>query len=73
MAADLLTKVPEPFDLPAIKRQSRDQKVIAPTFVVLLQEIERWNKLVSFMSTTLKDLQRALVGEIGFSSQLKVF
>ena len=71
VAADLLTKVPEPFDLPAIKRQSRDQKVIAPTFVVLLQEIERWNKLVSFMSTTLKDLQRALVGEIGFSSQLE--
>ena len=69
VASDLLSKVPKPFDLQAIKRSNKD--TIAPTFVVLLQEIERWNKLVTFMSITLKDLQRALIGEIGFSAQLE--
>jgi dynein heavy chain, axonemal len=39
--------------------------------VVLLQELEHWNKVVTVMSASLRDLQRALSGEIGFSSQLE--
>ena len=69
VAKDLLSKVPKPFDLQSIKRINRDN--VQPTYIVLLQEIERWNKLVVFMSITLKDLMRALIGEIGFSSQLE--
>lgn len=42
-----------------------------PAQVVLLQELERWEKVISVMTSSLKDLQRALSGEIGFSTQLE--
>jgi dynein heavy chain, axonemal len=38
--------------------------------VVLLQELERWNSLVKKMASSLLDLNRALVGEIGMSDEL---
>jgi dynein heavy chain len=38
--------------------------------VVLLQELERWNNLVKRMASSLADLQKALVGEIGMSDDL---
>ena len=38
--------------------------------VVLLQELDRWNSLNSYMSTSLRDLQRALKGELGMSADL---
>lgn len=41
-----------------------------PCQVVLLQEIERWNKLAIRMAMSLSDLQRALIGEIGMSDDL---
>jgi len=37
---------------------------------VLLQELERYNKLINKMSTTIVDLKRALNGEIGMSAEL---
>ena len=40
VARDILAKIPEPFDLPVIKK---DIVVPSPTQVVLLQELERWN------------------------------
>lgn len=43
----------------------------APCQVVLLQELERWNALVTAMATSLQDLQRALSGEVGFSGPLE--
>merc|ERR1711881_781732 len=42
----------------------------SPTQVVLLQELERWNVLVTRMKASLVELQRALVGEVGMSSEL---
>ena len=41
-----------------------------PCQVVLLQEVERWNKLAIKMAVSLIDLQRALIGEIGMSDDL---
>lgn len=38
--------------------------------MVLLQEIERINVLIKRMLTSLKDLKRALLGEIGMSQEL---
>ncbi len=38
---------------------------------MLLQELERWNRVLEVMSGSLKDLQRALTGEIGFSAALE--
>jgi dynein heavy chain len=41
--------------------------IVTPCQVVLLQELERWNNLVKRMASSLADLQKALVGEIGMS------
>lgn len=68
VARDIQTKIPEPFDMPLLKKEIG---IPSPTQVVLLQEIERWNRVLVVMSTSLKDLQRALTGEIGFSSALE--
>ncbi len=38
---------------------------------MLLQEVERWNGVVTSMAHSLKELERALAGEIGFSSSLE--
>jgi dynein heavy chain len=38
---------------------------------VLLQELERFNKLLDRMHKTLFDLKRALLGEIGMSTELE--
>jgi dynein heavy chain, axonemal len=43
VARDVLAKIPDPFDLPVIKK---DISIPSPTQVVLLQEIERWNTYV---------------------------
>jgi dynein heavy chain len=44
----------------------------SPTQVVLLQELERFNKLIVRMSSSIKDLKKALNGEIGMSADLDV-
>lgn len=66
-AADIQKKLPVVFDLDVIKREIVD---VTPQKVVLLQELERWNKLVNKMKSSLFDLQRALKGEVGMSSDL---
>jgi hypothetical protein len=43
---DILAKLPEPFDLPAVRRELGTP---GPTQVVLLQELERWNAVVKAM------------------------
>ena len=67
VARDILDKLPEPFDMPVLRKRIG---VPGPTTVVLLQELDRWNKMVEKMSGSLKDLQKALVGEIGMSAEL---
>jgi dynein heavy chain len=66
-AADIIAKIPEPFD--RIKLVDLIPTP-TPTQVVLLQEVEAWNNLVIQMTTSLKNLQRALKGEIGMSAEL---
>lgn len=43
---------------------------ITPTGIVLLQELERFNKLLHRMQWTLSQLRRALAGEIGMDAVL---
>lgn len=43
---------------------------ITPTLVVLLQELERFNKLIALISQTLNLLRKALAGEIGMNTVL---
>jgi len=70
IADDIQSKtLPELFDEYNI-RKSFD--IPSPTQVVLLQELERFNKLITTMATSIVDLKRALNGEIGMSAELDV-
>ena len=44
--------------------------VPSPTQIVLLQEIERFNRLLDKLHVSLFDLKRALLGEIGMTADL---
>ncbi|XP_069071115.1 dynein axonemal heavy chain 10 [Pleurodeles waltl] len=68
VAKDIETKLPPLFDLDLIKKDLGID--ISPTTVVLLQELERFNKLIDRMSKSLVELQRALAGEVGMSNEL---
>ncbi|KAJ3299892.1 Dynein heavy chain 10, axonemal [Borealophlyctis nickersoniae] len=67
IAGDIQAKLPTPFDVARIYKSIGTP---SPTQVVLLQELERWNMLVERMASSLKDLRRALKGEIGMSAKL---
>lgn len=68
IAEDILKNVPQPFEIWKIKKSFAMN--ITPTLIVLLQELERFNKLVNRMSHTLNLLRRALSGEIGMDTIL---
>lgn len=69
---DVEGKIPKPEDLVNIRKKlSAETGTITPTQVVLLQELERWNGLVTTIAATLVDLSRALNGEIGMSDTLE--
>jgi dynein heavy chain, axonemal len=63
VAGDILRKLPPPFEIWRFKKSFAMN--ITPTLVVLLQELERFNRLVERMLTTLSLLRKALAGEIG--------
>ncbi|XQJ30717.1 dynein heavy chain, putative [Leishmania guyanensis] len=73
---EILLQIPEPFDMKMMTRKETERatekgyEAVQPTQVVLLQEMERWNRLVNVMKTSLKELQKALSGAIGMSSEL---
>ena len=66
-AENIQKSIPEAVDILMVKKQF---DVPSPTQVVLMQELERWNMLVSLMASSLEDLKRALKGEIGMSERL---
>ncbi|XP_074916070.1 dynein axonemal heavy chain 10 [Chelonoidis abingdonii] len=68
VAKDIENKMPQIFDLDQIRKTLGIE--ISPTTVVLLQELERFNKLIIRMTRSLAELQRALAGEVGMSSEL---
>ena len=67
VASNVAASLPPPFDLLVLRRRLG---VPSPTQIVLLQELERWEVLVAKMRSSLADLQKALVGEIGMSAEL---
>uniref|UniRef100_A0A7N6BU42 AAA+ ATPase domain-containing protein n=1 Tax=Anabas testudineus TaxID=64144 RepID=A0A7N6BU42_ANATE len=66
VAQDIQNKLPKLFDMDVIRKKFGMD--ISPTSVVLLQELERFNKLVVRMQRSLAELQR--VRNIGMSSEL---
>jgi dynein axonemal heavy chain len=74
VAEDILSRVPEPWDLQHVRRQLYEKQgrpdAFGPTTIVLLQELERWGLLVNKMRESLSDLLRALAGIVGMSNEL---
>jgi dynein heavy chain len=68
IADGVISKLGDTFDLAFVRK---DWGVPSPTQVVLLQELERFNKLISKMKASLKELKRALAGEVGMSNALE--
>lgn len=56
VAQDIQSKLPTLFDLDVIRKNFGAD--VSPTSVVLLQELERFNKLVVRMQRSLAELQR---------------
>ena len=56
IASDIQAKLPELFKLDVVRRKFEEN--MSPTSVVLLQELERFNKLIKRMETSLSNLQR---------------
>uniref|UniRef100_A0A336KTI1 CSON011058 protein n=1 Tax=Culicoides sonorensis TaxID=179676 RepID=A0A336KTI1_CULSO len=68
VADDILKKLPKQFEIMKIKKAF--QMTITPTGVVLLQELERFNKLLARIEHTLMQLRKALAGELGMDPVL---
>jgi len=68
IATDILSKMPISFDVNRIKKEAEGES--SPTFIVLVQELFRWEQLCARMSRTLKELRRAIAGEVGMSTEL---
>jgi len=69
LAAGILEQLPEAFDTFAIRNEIG--LGASPAQVVLMQELDRFNFLLQRVSSSLKTLQKALVGEVGMSSELE--
>lgn len=68
VASEIQNKLPEVFDVYNIKKKF---DVPSPTQVVLLQELDHFNNLLTRMNKTLSDLKKALDGVIGMSQELE--
>ncbi|XP_058060896.1 dynein axonemal heavy chain 10 [Anopheles bellator] len=67
-AVDILKKLPKPFDIWRVKKAY--QVNVTPICVVLLQELDRFNRLIQRIDHTLHQLRKALAGEIGMDAVL---
>jgi len=73
VSKEILEQAPAMFDVFKIQTQMIDQNEepeATPSQVVLFQELDRFNLLLNTMTRTLKLLLKALVGEVGMSSEL---
>merc|ERR1711998_176285 len=69
IASDVESKVPSLFDLNKL-RKDLEADGFSPVFVVLVQELERWEKLNIKMAKSLAQLKKAIKGEIAMSGDL---
>lgn len=63
MAQEVLAKIPQPYDMIKVKRNFG--LGVTPTAIVLFQELERFNKLINRMTSTLIQLRKVFI--IGFN------
>ena len=70
IAEEILEKLPKEFDTFQIRNEIGISAT--PAQVVLMQELDRFNFLLKVMVSSLKTLQKALVGEVGMSAELEL-
>ncbi|KAK9868729.1 hypothetical protein WJX84_008574 [Apatococcus fuscideae] len=68
-AKGILNSLPRAWDMPSIRK--RLGTTVSPTEVVLLQELEHYNQVNGAMRKSLRELQQALAGVVGFSAALE--
>jgi dynein heavy chain len=77
VATDIQGKIPSEYDTAVLRKKFMKENAEKgfgatplPEQVVLLQELDQFNRLNKFMKVSLRDLQRALKGELGMSADL---
>eukprot|EP00898_Chlorokybus_atmophyticus_P005400 jgi/Chlat1/5861/Chrsp4S06373 len=68
VATDLLAQVPEPFDIEAIVNSKKDDP--SALHVVLFQELDRYNRLLSNVRSSCVNLQKGIKGLVVMSAEL---
>ncbi|PHJ19121.1 dynein heavy chain family protein, partial [Cystoisospora suis] len=68
--AQLIARIPQPFDLPSIKAKVKD---FHPFIVVCLQEVERMNMLLSEVHVSLEELEKGLAGQLNITEAMEQF
>jgi dynein heavy chain len=71
MAIELEKGVPETFDLEAVWAAVASRSDPEPLKVVLMQEADRYNKLLSTLKRTLSQLQKGIAGTIVITAELE--
>jgi dynein heavy chain len=66
---EIQLKLKAPFNLNEVRASFGNETT--PVQIVLIQELEHWNRLVSTMSVSLFELQRAIAGEVSMSNELE--
>jgi dynein heavy chain len=66
---EIQLKLKPPFNLNEVRASFGNETT--PVQIVLIQELEHWNRLVSTMSVSLFELQRAIAGEVSMSNELE--
>merc|ERR1711990_99712 len=69
VATSILAKLPKVQDVMELRKAEGDRD-LAPTKVVLFQELDLYNAVLKIMSETLQLLLKGLKGEIGMNDQL---
>ncbi|CAH8459226.1 unnamed protein product [Dicrocoelium dendriticum] len=69
LADSLLARLPQLFDVESLRKKHMGTE-ISPTIIVLMQELDRFNLILSKIFTSLRDLKKALAGKIGMSEEL---
>eukprot|EP00656_Telonema_subtile_P031897 TRINITY_DN3494_c0_g1_i5.p1 TRINITY_DN3494_c0_g1~~TRINITY_DN3494_c0_g1_i5.p1 ORF type:complete len:513 (+),score=163.03 TRINITY_DN3494_c0_g1_i5:92-1630(+) len=73
VAKEILEQAPDAFDVFKIQTEliaQNAEDAATPSQVVLFQELDRFNVLLNTITRTLRMLLKALVGEVGMSSEL---
>lgn len=61
LAKDILDKIPVEYDINKVRKSFGP--TVTPTSIVLLQELERFNKLISMMKRSLIQLRKVCIDE----------